>query len=81
MVRQIKKLMNEWRIFKQAAEGYETLDDCVNDLDTRVFELESMITRVQVEYKNEYEIEEDSVPSHSPIQLTIYEYIDDELPF
>ena len=37
-----------------------------------------MITRVQVEYKNEYE--EDNELSHTPIQLTIYEYID-ELPF
>lgn len=79
MIGQIKKLMNEWRNVKQAAEGYETLGDYVDDLDTRVFELESMITRVQIEYKNEYE--EDSEPSHTPIQLTIYEYIDDELPF
>ena len=78
MIGPIKKLMNEWKIIKQAAEGYETLSDSVDDLDTRVFELESMITRVQVEYKNEYE--EDNELSHTPIQLTIYEYID-ELPF
>ncbi len=77
MIRQIKKLMNEWRIIKQAAEDYEMLGDHVDDLDARVFEIESMITRVQVEYENE----EDSEPSHTPIQLTIYEYIDDELPF
>lgn len=81
MIRQIKKLINAWRIVKQAAEDYEILGNSVNDLDERVFELESMITRVQVEYKNEYEIDEDRVPSRTPIQLTIYEYIDDELPF
>lgn len=71
--------MNEWRIVKQAAEDYETLGDSVNDLDERVFELEAMITRVQVEFKDEYE--EDSESSYTPIQLTIYEYMDDELPF
>lgn len=76
MIGAIKKLMNEWRIFKHVAENYETLDDSINNLDSRVFELESMITRVQVEYKNE----EDKELSHAPIQLTIYEYID-ELPF
>lgn len=81
MIRQIKKLINAWRIVKQAAEDYEILGNSVNDLDERVFELESMITRVQVENKNEYEIDEDRVPSRTPIQLTIYEYIDDELPF
>lgn len=80
-IRQIKKLINAWRIVKQAAEDYEILGNSVNDLDERVFELESMMTRVQVEYKNEYEIDEDRVPSRTPIQLTIYEYIDDELPF
>lgn len=80
MIRQIKKLINQWRNIKQAAEGYETLGDRVNELDTRVYELESMITRIQVEYRNDYDIEEDGEPSHTPIQLTIYEYID-ELPF
>lgn len=79
MIRQIKKLVIEWRINKQAAEGYETIGNRVNELDTRVYVLESMITRIQVEYRNDYEIEEDSEPLHTPIQLAIYEYIDELL--
>lgn len=44
-----------------------------------MYVLESMITRIQVEYRNDYEIEEDSEPLHTPIQLAIYEYIDELL--
>ena len=46
-----------------------------------MFELESRIFRVQIDYKNGYENEEDDELSHMSVQLPVYAYTDNELPF
>ena len=46
-----------------------------------MFEWETRISRVQVDYKNGYENEEDDELSHMSVQLPVYSYTDNELPF
>ena len=46
-----------------------------------MFEWETRISRVQVDDKNGYENEEDDELSHMSVQLPVYAYTDNELPF
>ncbi len=46
-----------------------------------MFEWETRIFRVQIDYKNGYENEEDDELSHMSVQLPVYAYTDNELPF
>lgn len=79
----IKKIRRLWHTINDMIDTYESIDDCIGNLDTRVNELEIEMDFLSPLLEPVYDELNESREEEPPIkmkQLTIYEFID-ELPF